>query len=131
MKLATKVTELLDIEFPIIMAPMFLVSNEAMMVSAMDSGIMGCFPSLNYRNEGEFEKVLDNLNDYKKKNNVSGNYGVNLIVQKSNPLFIKHLQACVDKKVPFYITSLGSPAEVIEKAYTYGAKVFCDVILVY
>jgi nitronate monooxygenase len=127
MKLTTKVTELLDIEFPIIMAPMFLVSNEAMMRSAMDSGIMGCFPSLNYRNEGEFEGILDNLNKYKKENNVTGNYGVNLIVQKSNPLFVKHLQVCIDKKVPFYITSLGSPAEVIEKAHSYGAKVFCDV----
>ncbi len=127
MKLSTKVTELLDIEFPIIMAPMFLVSNEAMMKSAMDSGIMGCFPSLNYRHEGEFESILDTLNDYKTKNKVSGNYGVNLIVQKSNPLFVKHLKACVDKKVPFYITSLGSPAEVIEKAHSYGAKVFCDV----
>ncbi len=31
------------------------------------------------------------------------------------------------KKVPFYITSLGSPAEVIEKAHHYGAKVLCDV----
>lgn len=127
MKLSTKVTELLGIEFPIIMAPMFLVSNEAMIRSAMDSGIMGCFPSLNYRNDGEFEKVLDNLNNYKSQNKVTGNYGVNLIVQKTNPLFVKHLQACVDKKVPFYITSLGSPAEVIEKAHTYGAKVFCDV----
>lgn len=127
MKLQTKVTELLDIDFPIIMAPMFLVSNEAMMKSAMDSGIMGCFPSLNYRNEGEFEAILDSLNKYKKETNSPGNYGVNLIVQKTNPLFAKHLQACVDKKVPFYITSLGHPGEVIEKAHSYGAKVFCDV----
>ena len=29
--------------------------------------------------------------------------------------------------MPFYITSLGSPKEVIEQARTYGAKVFCDV----
>lgn len=127
MKLSTKVTELLNIEFPIIMAPMFLVSNEAMVTSAMESGIMGCFPSLNYRNEGEFEAILDKLNNYKEKNKVSGNYGVNLIVQKTNPLFVKHLKVCVDKKVPFYITSLGHPGEVIEKAHSYGAKVFCDV----
>ncbi len=127
MKLSTKVTELLDIEFPIIMAPMFLVSNEAMMKSAMDSGIMGCFPSLNYRNEGEYDKVLDNLNAYKKQTNSSGNYGVNLIVQKSNPLFVKHLKASIDKQVPFYITSLGSPDEVIKQAHSYGAKVFTDV----
>ena len=33
----------------------------------------------------------------------------------------------MDAKVPFYITSLGNPKEVIEKAHSYGAKVFCDV----
>lgn len=127
MKLTTKVTELLEIEFPIIMAPMFLVSNEAMIKAAMDSGIMGCFPSLNYRNEGEYEKILDNLNEYKSQTNSHGNYGVNLIVQKSNPLFQKHLKASIEKQVPFYITSLGHPGEVIKQAHSYGAKVFTDV----
>ncbi len=29
--------------------------------------------------------------------------------------------------MPFYITSLGNPKEVIEEAHKYGAKVFCDV----
>lgn len=122
----TKLTELLTIDFPMIMAPMFLVSNEAMVVAAMKSGIAGTFPSLNYRNEGELEKILDNLNEA-KKNAPNGTYGINLIVQKTNPLYEKHLKACVDKKVPFYITSLGSPKEVIQKAHSYGAKVFCDV----
>ncbi|MGB3947858.1 MAG: nitronate monooxygenase family protein [Bacteroidia bacterium] len=122
----TKLTQLLNIDFPMIMAPMFLVSNEAMVVAAMKSGIAGTFPSLNYRNEGELEKVLDNLNEA-KKNSPNGTYGINLIVQKTNPLYEKHLKACVEKKVPFYITSLGNPKEVIQKAHSYGAKVFCDV----
>jgi nitronate monooxygenase len=122
----TKLTELLTIDFPMIMAPMFLVSNEAMVTAAMKSGIAGTFPSLNYRNDGELEKVLDNLNET-KKNTPNGTYGINLIVQKTNPLYEKHLKLCVDKKVPFYITSLGSPKEVIQKAHSYGAKVFCDV----
>ena len=61
----TKLTESLSIDFPMIMAPMFLVTNEAMLKAAMHSGIAGAFPSLNYRNEGELEKVLDNLNHLK------------------------------------------------------------------
>lgn len=127
MQLKNTVTQSLEIEFPIIMAPMFLVSNESMVTAAMDAGIMGCFPSLNYRNEGEFEKVLDNLNDYRAKTNSKGSYGINLIVQRTNPLYAKHLAAAVERKVPFYITSLGSPEETIKKAHTYGAKVYCDV----
>lgn len=123
----TKLTQLLNIDFPMIMAPMFLVTNEAMLIAAMNSGIAGSFPTLNYRKEGELERLLDNLNSEKSRLTVAGTYGVNLIVQKTNPLYEKHLKLCVEKKVPFYITSLGSPREVIEQAHSYGAKVFCDV----
>lgn len=123
----TKLTQSLSIEFPMIMAPMFLVSNEAMVVSGMQNGIAATFPSLNYRNDGELDTLLDKLNAAKAKLTVKGTYGINLIVQKTNPLYEKHLKICVDKKVPFYITSLGSPKQVIEQAHSYGAKVFCDV----
>ncbi|MCZ2249849.1 MAG: nitronate monooxygenase [Bacteroidia bacterium] len=118
---------MLQIEFPMIMAPMFLVSNEAMMKSGMHSGIMATFPSLNYRKEGELEQLIMSLNKYKNENKVKGNFGVNLIVQKTNPLYQKHLKVCTENKVPFYITSLGNPKEVILEAHAYGAKVFCDV----
>lgn len=123
----TKLTQSLSIEFPMILAPMFLVSNEAMVISGMQSGIAATFPSLNYRIEGQLASVLDRLNDEKLKLTVKGTYGINLIVQKTNPLYEKHLKICVEKKVPFYITSLGSPKQVIEQAHSYGAKVFCDV----
>lgn len=127
MRVKTAVTELLDIEFPIIMAPMFLVSNEEMMKCGIEKGIAGAFPSLNYRKEGELENVLNNLNKKLSAADAKGTYGVNLIVVKTNPLYKKHLAICVEKKVPFYITSLGNPQEVIDKAHSYGAKVFCDV----
>jgi len=123
----TQLTDSLQIDFPMIMAPMFLVSNEAMVIAAMNNGIAGSFPSLNYRKEGELEKVLDHLNSEKEKLSVKGTYGINLIVQKTNPLYEKHLKICIEKKVPFYITSLGNPKQVIEEAHRYGAKVFCDV----
>jgi len=118
---------MLGIDFPLIMAPMFLVSNTAMIKAAMAQGIAGTFPSLNYRKEGELEAVLDELNAFCKENPGKGTYGINLIVQKTNPLFQKHLDVCIAKKVPFFITSLGSPKETIERAHAYGAKVFCDV----
>lgn len=125
-KINNDFTEMLNIDFPVLMAPMFLVSNEKMMCAAIDNGIAGGFPTLNFRIEGELEKVLDKLNAY-KTNGKKGVYGVNIIVQKTNIFYQKHLNICVEKKVPFYITSLGNPAEVIKRARTYGAKVFCDV----
>ena len=125
MKISNTFTQQFDIQFPIIMAPMFLVSNIEMIKAGMKSGIAAAFPSLNYRDDGELESVLNELNA--EQNNSIGRYGVNLIVQKSNPMYFKHLDICAEKKVPFYITSLGSPEEVIKKAHSYGAKVLCDV----
>lgn len=123
----TALTKLTGIKYPIIMAPMFLVSNVAMMKAAMDNGILGMFPTLNYRKEGELEAVIDELNSYKNSLGGSANFGVNLIVQKSNPLFEKHFKICIDKKIAVFITSLGSPQEVINEAHKYDGKVFCDV----
>ncbi len=116
----------LKIDFPIIMAPMFLVSNKQMIMAGMRAGIMAVFPTLNYRNNDDLSAILDEFNAYHNFH-LNGNYGVNLIVQKTNPYYEKHLQICIEKKVPFYITSLGNPKDVIEKAHSYGAKVYCDV----
>jgi len=123
----TALTQMFNLRLPIIMAPMFLVSNEEMMKSAMRFGILGTFPTLNYRKENELQDLIANLHKFKKENNAQGTFGVNLIVQKTNPLYEKHLKICVEGKVPFYITSLGNPKEVIDKAHAYGGKVFCDV----
>ncbi len=121
-------TRLLNIRFPLVMAPMFLVSNEAMLKEAMSAGILGCFPSLNYRKEKDLDMVLKNLNAHLlSQQGRPGNYGVNLIVQKTNVLFEKHLAVCVENKVPVYISSLGNPIVLVEAAHKYGAKVFCDV----
>ncbi len=125
MKCKTALTESFHIDFPVIMAPMFLVSNVEMVKAAMRSGIIGTFPSLNFREKGELEKVLEELNRFAKE--TGGVYGVNLIAQRSNPFYEKHLAICVEQKVPFYITSLGNPKRVIEASKSYGAKVYCDV----
>ena len=106
---------------------MFLVSNETMMQSALDYGIMGTFPSLNYREKGELKEVLRRLNNYKQENKSKGSIGVNLIVQQTNPLYREHLDVCAEAQVPLFITSLGNPSEVITRAHSYGGKVFCDV----
>ena len=114
-----------QIDFPIIMAPMFLVSRPELLKAGMRAGILATFPTLNYRKEEELTAVLRELRNYQSTG--KGNFGVNLIVQSTNPYYKKHLAVCVREQVPFYITSLGNPSEVILAAHTYGAKVYCDV----
>lgn len=126
MKFKSKLNSVLQIDFPIIMAPMFLVSNAAMLKAGIRSGIMATFPSLNYRKAGELSSIIDELEACRHQY-PQGSYGVNLIVQQSNPLLAEHLKICIAKKVPFFITSLGNPTEVITQAHSYGGKVFCDI----
>ncbi len=119
----TPLTELLNIKYPIILAPMFLVSNEAMSIAALKSGIAPCIPALNWRTN---EAMTNSLKNIRKEAN--GPIGINLIVNKSNPKYPKQLETCIQQKVDFIITSLGSPKEVIEKCKPHNIKVFCDVV---
>jgi nitronate monooxygenase len=119
----TALTDMLNIRYPIIMAPMFLVTNAEMMIAAGNAGIAGCIPALNYRTIEDFEQAIKKI-----RSNTKGPIGINLIVNKSNIHYKKQLSKCLDLKVDFIITSLGSPEEVINESKKIGIKVFCDVI---
>jgi nitronate monooxygenase len=122
--MTTKLTQLLNIEYPIIQAPMFLVSNVAMVTEAMKSGIAGCIPALNYRTLDELRAALREL----KANKVEGgSFGFNLIVNTSNIKYKAQLEVICEEGCDFLITSLGSPEETINQAHAVGIKVFCDV----
>jgi nitronate monooxygenase len=117
-----KLCELLGIEFPVIMAPMFLVSDEKMIIEAIKSGITGAIPALNYRNTDDLRRAIRKI-----KSEANGPFGINLIVNNSNFLYKEQLQVCCEEQVDFFITSLGSPEETIKKARKHNIKVFCDV----
>lgn len=119
----TALCDLLGIEFPIIMAPMFLVTNPEMVIAASESGLAGCIPALNFRTIEELEAGIKKI-----KAGTSKPFGINLIVNKSNIHAKKQLFKCLDLGVNFFITSLGSPEEVIQESKKLGIKVFCDVI---
>lgn len=122
-KIQTPLTELLNIKYPIILAPMFLVSNEEMSIEAIKAGIAPCIPALNWRTVEQMREGIAKI-----RNAVDGPIGINLIVNQSNIHYKKQLDACIDLKVDFIITSLGSPEEVIAKCKPVGIKVFCDVV---
>lgn len=119
-----KLQDLLDIQYPIIMAPMFLVTNANMMIEALNSGIAAAIPALNFRTDEDFRRALHEI----RSKTTSKGLGINLIVNKSNVKLKQQLATCVELKVDFIITSLGSPAKVIEACKPAGIKVFCDVV---
>ncbi|MFT4646367.1 MAG: nitronate monooxygenase [Planctomycetota bacterium] len=123
-KISTKLTTLLKLDYPIIMAPMFLVTNEKMMIQAMNMGIGACIPALNWRTDDQMRAGIAEI----KSKATKGALGINLIVNKSNPKYIKQLDTCIEVGVDFIITSLGNPQEVIDKCKGTNTKVLCDVV---
>jgi nitronate monooxygenase len=115
--------KLLGIQYPVIVAPMFLISNTKMIIAALQNGVTAAFPALNYRTDEELRTAIKEI-----KNATSKPFGVNLIVNKSNLKYKGQLATLVELKVDFIITSLGNPKEVIEQCKPLGIKVFCDVV---
>lgn len=114
---------LLGIDYPILVAPMFLISNTAMVKAALANGVTAAFPALNYRTDAELRAAINEIRAASDKP-----FGVNLIVNKSNPKYKAQLQTLLELRVNFIITSLGNPKEVIDSCKPLGIRVFCDVV---
>jgi nitronate monooxygenase len=115
--------QLLGIDYPLLVAPMFLVSNTAMVKAALDAGATAAIPALNYRSTEMLASAIREIRAHTSKP-----FGINLIVNRSNPKFKVQLKLLMCERPDFIITSLGSPAEVIARCKPLGIKVFCDVV---
>lgn len=118
-----KICKMLGIEYPIIMAPMFLVSNTQMVIEALKSGITAALPALNYKTDKELRNAIKEI-----KSTTDKPFGINLIVNKSNSKLKQQLKTVIDLNIDFVITSLGNPKQVISQCKPLGIKVFCDVV---
>lgn len=121
-QIRTQFTDLMKCQLPIIGAPMFLVSNVEMVVAVSEAGGVGTFPALNYRPIEQYQKALKDM-----KARTQRPIGVNIIVNKSNTRQYDDVRFALDAGVNLFITSLGSPKQVILDAHKNGAKVVCDV----
>jgi nitronate monooxygenase len=121
-KISTPFTELLGCDYPIIAGPMFLVSDENLVVSVSEAGGLGGTPSLNWRTTEAFRTAVQTI-----KSRTQKPFAVNIIVNQSNIRQGKDLEVCAEEKVPLVITSLGNPKETIKRMHGVGCKVFCDV----
>jgi len=119
---------------PAVAAPLFIISRPELVIAQCKAGMVGSFPSLNAREEGEFERwlidITNTLNAYNKANpsKPAAPFAVNQIVHRSNNRLDEDLALCVKYKVPIIITSLGARVDVNEAVHAYGGIVLHDVI---
>jgi len=123
-----------NLSIPVIAAPMFIVSSIELVIEQCKAGIVGSFPALNARGEGQLEKWLQQITQELDKHNQANPdnpaapFAVNQIVFKSNARLQTDMDLCVKYEVPLVITSLGANEQVNEAAHSYGGIVFHDVI---
>ena len=124
LKVKTKITEMFNIEYPIIGAPMFLVSNPDLVAAVSNAGGLGTFASMSYRNISDLKVALAEVRQKTQKP-----YGMNIVLHSAhNPLWREHFNLCLEEKIPLIITSMGTPRSIIKDAHKSGLKVFCDVV---
>lgn len=113
------------LRLPLVVAPMFLVSNPALVTACCNNGIVGSFPALNQRDSKGFESWLEEIEAGLQQDGAP--FAVNLIVHASNPRLEQDLAICAAHRVPIIITSLGAVKEVVDAVHAYGGLVFHDV----
>lgn len=115
---------------PVIAAPMFLISGPELVIACCRAGVAGTFPALNTRTTEEFGAWLSEIGSALEASTEAAPapYGVNLILHPSNTRLDADLAVLVAHRVPFVITSLGHPAQVVEAVHGYGGVVLSDVI---
>ena len=95
MSIITEFTQQFDVRYPIICAPMFLVSSIKMVVGASEAGGVGTFPALNYRPIEQYRQTIKEIKGLTAKP-----FGINIIVQKSNKYQYKQIEHALEDHGP-------------------------------
>jgi nitronate monooxygenase len=126
--LETAVTRQLGIEVPLICGAMYPCSNPELVAAVSEAGGIGVIQplSLVYVHRHEFRAGLDLIRRLTAKP-----VGMNVIVERSSKVYQERMQRYVDQAIEggirFFVTSLGNPRWVVEKAHAAGGFVYHDV----
>lgn len=122
------------LRIPVVGAPLFIISNPALVLAQCKAGVVGSFPALNARPEAQLDEwlaeITEDLAAYDAANpeHPAAPFAVNQIVHRSNKRLEHDLGLCVKYKVPIVISSLGAVPEVNAAIHSYGGIVLHDVI---
>src|SRR5260370_752664 len=111
---------------------MFLVSGVDVVGAGGRNGVIGAFPTVNCRSPEQLDGWLGDIEaQLLRYADASGKLAApvcpNLIVHRSNARLPQDLQVLLRHKLEIVITSVGSPAPVLEALHDAGALVFADV----
>ena len=122
------------LRLPVIGAPLFIVSNPALVIAQCKAGVVGSFPALNARPQSQLGEWIHEItealaaHDRDHPDAPSAPFAVNQIVHRSNDRFEQDVATCEAYKVPLIITSLGARAELNDAVHAWGGITLHDII---
>jgi nitronate monooxygenase len=125
---------LAHLPFPVIGAPLFIISTPQLVIAQCIAGVVGSMPGLNARPAEQLEEWLIEITDTLAAYNLAhpdapaAPFAINQIVHKSNDRLEHDMALCVKYKVPIIITSLGAREDINAAAHSYGGVVLHDII---
>jgi nitronate monooxygenase len=126
--LDTPLTRQLGIEVPLICGAMYPCSNPELVAAVSEAGGIGVLQPLSmvYVHRHEFGEGMELIRGLTAKP-----VGMNVIVERSSRVYQERMERFVDQAVEagvrFFVTSLGNPRWVVEKAHAAGGFVYHDV----
>lgn len=126
--LDTPLTAALGIDVPLICGAMYPCSNPELVAAASAAGGIGIVQplSLVYVHRHEYREGLRLIRRLTDKP-----VGLNVIVERSSKVYLERMMRYVDvaieEGVRFFVTSLGKPQWVVERAHAVGGLVYHDV----
>ncbi len=123
-----------DLPFPVIGAPLFIISNPKLVIAQCKAGIVGAMPALNARPAEQLDdwlaEITEELEAHNRAHpdNPAAPFAINQIVHRSNDRLEHDMALCEKYRVPIVISSLGARAEVNQAVHGWGGVVLHDVI---
>jgi nitronate monooxygenase len=122
------------LRFPVIAAPMFIISTPRLVIEQCKAGIVGSMPALNARPAEQLDEWLAEItetlaaHDRAHPERPAAPFAINQIVHRSNARLEHDIAMCAKYKVPIVITSLGARTDVNDAVHGWGGIVLHDVI---
>lgn len=121
-----------DLQLPVIVAPMFLVSGPELLLQSCKAGLIGSLPTQNARSVAQlrqwFEQIRSELDASRAAGHKTGGWAASVLVHASYDRFPEELELLKEFKPDIVVTALGSPKRVLEAVHAYGSAVFADVM---
>ena len=122
------------VPFPVIGAPLFIISHPKLVIAQCTAGIVGSMPALNARPASQLDEWLAEITealaawDRAHPESPAAPFAINQIVHRTNDRLEQDMEVCARYRVPIVITSLGARPDINAAVHAWGGVVLHDII---